>query len=51
MEVKTLIYYLLLNFEFQRSEKTEDPIELKPTAANLQAKNGLWFDLKPRTTV
>ncbi|XP_045771566.1 probable cytochrome P450 9f2 isoform X3 [Maniola jurtina] len=51
MELKVLIYDLVLNFKFVKCAKTMDPIELKPHPFNIQPKNGSWIRLEPRTAV
>lgn len=48
MQAKCFIYYLLVNFEVQISERTDVPIQLDLTATGLNAKNGFWFHLIPR---
>lgn len=49
MEVKALLYYLLLNFSFEANEKTEIPLEIKKSPMVLAPKNGLFIELKPRS--
>lgn len=49
MEIKAILYYLLLNFSFEPNEKTQIPIKLKKTAFNLLPENGMHLKLKPRT--
>ncbi|XP_031624487.1 uncharacterized protein LOC116341517 [Contarinia nasturtii] len=48
MEVKAILYYLLLNFSFVANEKTENPLELKKIPFSLSLKNGMHLELKPR---
>lgn len=48
MEVKIMLYYLVLNFELVSCEKTEVPLQLKKTLGGLLAKNGIWAGLKKR---
>ncbi|XP_055306358.1 uncharacterized protein LOC129570685 [Sitodiplosis mosellana] len=48
MEVKAILYYLLLNFSFEPNEKTEIPIKLKKQIIMLIPENGLHLELKPR---
>ncbi|XP_034830990.1 probable cytochrome P450 9f2 [Maniola hyperantus] len=49
MELKVLIYDLVLNFKIVKCAKTMEPIELKPHPFNIQPKNGSWVRLEPRT--
>jgi len=46
MEVKTLIYYLLLTFDFDPTSKTQIPIKLVSNPTQLQAE--VWVGFKPR---
>ncbi|XP_053660558.1 probable cytochrome P450 9f2 [Anopheles marshallii] len=48
MEVKSVIYYLLKSFTFERSDKTQIPLKLKHNPAVLVAENGNWIRFKPR---
>ncbi|XP_052900110.1 probable cytochrome P450 9f2 isoform X2 [Anopheles moucheti] len=48
MEVKSVIYYLLKSFTFERCDKTQVPMKLKHNPAVLVAENGNWIRFKPR---
>lgn len=48
MEVKAILYYLLLNFSFEVNEKTEIPVKLKKSPFNLGTENGMHIQFKPR---
>ncbi|XP_059612486.1 probable cytochrome P450 9f2 [Phlebotomus argentipes] len=48
MEVKSLIFYLIINFHFDLSDKTEDPLILAGSAVGLKARNGVWIKFRPR---
>lgn len=48
MEVKNIFYYLLLNFNFEVTEKTEIPYKLINNQVIFQIKNGLHLALVPR---
>ncbi|XP_037039470.1 probable cytochrome P450 9f2 [Bradysia coprophila] len=48
MELKTIIYYLLLNFDFVPTEKTQIPLKLSNNPTQLQAEKGVWVGFKPR---
>uniref|UniRef100_U5EYB7 Putative cytochrome n=1 Tax=Corethrella appendiculata TaxID=1370023 RepID=U5EYB7_9DIPT len=47
MEVKAVIYYLLLNFSFEVCEKTQIPLKLR-SGFGMFAEKGVWVDLKLR---
>lgn len=48
MEVKAVIYYLALNFQFVPNEKTEFPLQFIPNQASITIKNGVHLQLVPR---
>lgn len=48
MELKTVIYYLLLNFRFERTEKTDIPFKYENVPFAMKPANGIWVALKPR---
>lgn len=48
MELKTNIFYLLSQFVIEKCEKTQDPLQLKPSAANMGPANGCWFRINQR---
>lgn len=48
MEVKTIFYYLLLNFTFEVTEKTQIPLKYAKNPVGIQAEKGIWLALKPR---
>lgn len=48
MEIKAVLYYLLLNFSFEPNEKTQIPVQLKKTAFSPLPENGVHLELKPR---
>jgi len=48
MEIKAVLYYLLLNFEFKVTEKTQIPIKLLKTPVGVTAEKGVWLELYPR---
>lgn len=47
MELKAILYHLLLNFSFEPNEKTNIPIKLKKVALSMQV-DGLHLEMKPR---
>lgn len=48
MEVKTVFYYLLLNFTFEANEKTQIPLEFEKIPFAIKPAKGIWANLKPR---
>uniref|UniRef100_A0A8D8C418 Probable cytochrome P450 9f2 n=2 Tax=Culex pipiens TaxID=7175 RepID=A0A8D8C418_CULPI len=48
MEVKSIMYYLLKDFSFEPSEKTQIPLKMAKNMFAMQAENGVWLELKPR---
>lgn len=48
MEIKTIIYYLLLSFDFVPTEKTQIPMKLAKNPTQLQSEKGVWVRFKPR---
>ncbi|XP_059611812.1 uncharacterized protein LOC132258498 [Phlebotomus argentipes] len=48
MEIKSLIYYLILNFHFDMSDKTEVPVVLVSSFVGLKARSGVWIKFRPR---
>lgn len=48
MEVKAVLYHLLLNFSFEPNEKTQIPMILKKFAFSLIPEKGMHLELKPR---
>jgi cytochrome P450 family 9 len=48
MEVKTIFYYLLVNFKFVACEKSQIPLQLHKTPIGLKTEKGIWMKLQPR---
>lgn len=48
MEVKALLYFLLLNFSFNVIQKTDIPLKLKTSLGGVATENGIWIGLKAR---
>lgn len=48
MEIKAILYYLLLNFSFEANEKSQIPVKLKTVAFSLIPEKGMHLELKPR---
>nr|QEL53085.1 cytochrome P450 CYP9A104 [Mythimna separata] len=48
MELKVLIFQIMLNFTIVKTEKTMDPIKLKPHSFNIKALNGTWVKFQKR---
>lgn len=47
MNVKIVLYKMLLNFSFEVTAKTQIPLRYKKTMMNVTAENGFWVQLKP----
>ncbi|XP_062558865.1 probable cytochrome P450 9f2 [Armigeres subalbatus] len=50
MEMKAVVYYLLLNFSFEVTEKTQIPLKLEKSPTKIASENGIWLELKPRVS-
>ena len=48
MEVKVILYYLLLNFSLEPNEKSQIPLRLTKTPLALKAEKGVHLELRPR---
>lgn len=48
MEIKAILYNLLLKFSFEPYEKTQIPIKLKKTGFTMEAENGVHLELRSR---
>nr|AJN91174.1 cytochrome P450 monooxygenase CYP9G19 [Cnaphalocrocis medinalis] len=48
LELKVLLYHLVLNFKIHRCEKTMDPIKLVPEGFNIRAANGTFVRFENR---
>ncbi|XP_053678216.1 probable cytochrome P450 9f2 [Anopheles nili] len=48
MEVKSIVYYLLKSFTFERCGQTQVPLRLKRNPAVISAEKGIWIRFKPR---
>lgn len=48
MEIKTALYYLLLNYSLEPNAMSQIPIQLKKNPLMLQAEKGMHMELKPR---
>lgn len=48
MEVKAVVYYLMLNFKFVPNKDTQIPIQLVKTVASVKAERGVDLRLVPR---
>lgn len=48
MEIKAILYRLLLHFSFEVNAETEIPIKLKKLQAGLGVENGTHLELRPR---
>ncbi|XP_070502406.1 probable cytochrome P450 9f2 [Chironomus tepperi] len=48
MEVKTIFFYLLLNFSIEVTEKTQIPLKFENLPFQIKPEKGIWVELKPR---
>lgn len=48
MELKTIFYYLVLNFSLEVTEKTQIPLKFDKNPIGLKTERGIWVALKPR---
>nr|QOW41329.1 cytochrome P450 monooxygenase CYP9G18 [Conogethes punctiferalis] len=48
LEMKVLVYYIILNYKLLKSAKTQDPVKLKPMDFNLRVYDGSWVKLEAR---
>ncbi|XP_055696967.1 probable cytochrome P450 9f2 isoform X3 [Phlebotomus papatasi] len=48
MELKTLVYYMVLNFSLEVTEQTQIPLQLGKTFGSLNSEKGIHIRLRPR---
>ncbi|XP_053685840.1 probable cytochrome P450 9f2 [Sabethes cyaneus] len=48
MEIKLIVYYLLLRFSFEPTDKTQVPLQIAKNLFTLEAEKGIWMELKAR---
>lgn len=48
MEMKTIMYHLVLRFRFVRSVKTDVPVKMKNLPIRLQGVRSMNIELQPR---
>lgn len=48
MEIKAILYNLLLHFSFEPNEQSDIPMKLMKNSFVLVAENGVHLELKPR---
>nr|XP_019557470.2 probable cytochrome P450 9f2 [Aedes albopictus] len=49
MEMKMIVYYLLREFSFEPTEKTQIPLRLTMSGFTLQGEKGVWLEFKSRS--
>lgn len=49
MELKVLIYYLVLNYKILKCEKTMNPIKLHSEDFNIKVAGGTWARFEARS--
>nr|XP_049464510.1 probable cytochrome P450 9f2 [Anopheles coluzzii] len=50
MEVKAIVYHLLLHYEFKRTDRTPVPVQLAKGFTPLRSEKGIYLQLSPRRT-
>lgn len=50
MEIKAIVYYIILNLSFQPYEKTQIPVKIAKSAANWVTERGIDLEFKPRNS-
>ncbi|XP_055529184.1 probable cytochrome P450 9f2 [Wyeomyia smithii] len=50
MEMKAIVYYLLLNFSFEVHEKTQIPLKFEKSPTRLKPEKGIWVEFRPRAS-
>ncbi|GAB0096683.1 hypothetical protein DMENIID0001_122260 [Sergentomyia squamirostris] len=48
MELKTVLYFLILNFNLEVTSKTQVPLKFGKSFGTLQAEKGIYVQLRPR---
>uniref|UniRef100_A0A1L8E4L3 Putative cytochrome n=1 Tax=Nyssomyia neivai TaxID=330878 RepID=A0A1L8E4L3_9DIPT len=48
MELKSIIYYLILNFKLEPTEKTQIPLKMLKSFGTLESERGIHLQLRPR---
>lgn len=48
MEIKTMMYFLVLHFSIEKNEKTQIPLKLKKTPFAIAVENGVQLEFRPR---
>jgi cytochrome P450 family 9 len=48
LEIKILFYYMLLNFSFEPTDKTEIPIKLNTAMSTFYPKDGIQIEFRLR---
>jgi len=51
MEIKALFFHLILNFSFERNEKTQIPVQLVRSFTSIESEKGIHAELKPRRKI
>lgn len=49
MEMKALLFYLILNFNIQPYEKTQIPLKIAKSLLNWSTERGIDLEFRPRT--
>ncbi|XP_055679442.1 probable cytochrome P450 9f2 isoform X1 [Lutzomyia longipalpis] len=51
MELKSVLYYLVLNFKLEPTEKTQIPLKFAKSFGTLQSERGIYLQLRPRNSI
>lgn len=51
MEIKTIFFYILLNFSLEKTPKTQIPLKLEKIPIAMKPEGGIWTALTPRETM
>lgn len=51
MEVKAVLFYMLLNFRFEVTEKTQIPLKYSMKPMETLPEKGVWLKLQQRNDV
>lgn len=48
MQAKAILYHFVMNFEVEKCDQTEVPLQLKKSSGSVEAANGFWVNIKSR---
>uniref|UniRef100_A0A1B0CWX6 Cytochrome n=1 Tax=Lutzomyia longipalpis TaxID=7200 RepID=A0A1B0CWX6_LUTLO len=50
MELKSILYYLVLNFKLEPTEKTQIPLKFAKSFGTIKSEHGIYLQLRPRNS-